>query len=207
MAPPHHINEILPRTTQAARDAEPLFSIRPGAVLQRDTVTQLQQITALRTQLEGALERARREGYEAGVEEVLSRCALALRGADELAKQHLEARANDILKLAIAVAERILHDTIAADPERWRDFILETFSTLSHEEHVEVIAGEHTLSLLEDMRARLERRLRGIPLVIRHDKDAAPWALRVEVPGATLELGIEHQLGAIARAWGVEEAT
>ena len=195
---------IIPRESAKALPTRSLFKVAPGAVIRREVAEQLGRLGALQATLEAALDEAYVEGQRRGLLEVLEQCAGALRGAEEVARQRLEARAGDIMTLALAVAERILQDTVDASPERWRRLIFEALETFPSHGAVSIQAGDAALELLERMRDEIEGRFgQRVALEGRGD-GAARWDLRISVGGASLDMGLEKQLEAIATAWGVE---
>ncbi|MBE3574840.1 MAG: hypothetical protein IMW99_05230 [Firmicutes bacterium] len=127
---------------------------------------------------EQGLEQGRGEGREAARSEVLAQCQLVARMAQELAQdrqQLLEAVAGDVVKLAWAIAEKIVHGQVQSDPELVQRTVRSVLSQLGDDTRVvlrvnpaeleQVLNWEPRFRTLLSTAAQLE--IRGDPQVER----------------------------------------
>ncbi len=147
------------------------------------------QAAATRAAVEGERAKAVREGFEQGYLEGAARWAAAVRAAQEGVRSSIERSREDVLRLALRVAEKILRQRVEARPESTLPMIDEALRSLQSQQQLRVVLRVHP-----DDRALLEQRR---PHWLDHFPAIATLAV---VPDETLERGgcrIESEHGAV----------
>lgn len=180
-------NAVLPREVAAELDVTPLFRVSPGVILDAATAQELVETSELRR-------RAQRAGYREGLEAGLARIAQRLEALETEWQRRIETAEEDIVTLAIRVAERVLHQSITTDRGRVLDLVREMRQTMGRDPaDIELLVGTEAAAMLGDGLERTGLRWRVVT-------DAAPWALRLKTPSSVLDFGLERQLAAVEEA-------
>jgi flagellar assembly protein FliH len=152
--------------------------------------------------------RARAAGAEAGRAEARAELADVARALGEAAaalaalRERLGERCQrELLSLALDVAERIVGEALAAEPERWLDMIRRAAREVVDRERVVVRASPRVAAVLRADAPALAAAL-GDPkaVVLVEDATLPEHGCVVESRSGDVDLGVETQVGEIARA-------
>lgn len=149
-----------------------------------------------------AYDEGRREGYEAGRREaeaevaaMRSQAAELLRTAQSERAEQLEAVRAEIARLALAVAERILHRRLAEDPELVVDLVSEAIKRARNGETLRVRANPRDIPLIAAREGELAASAAGLKnLELIEDPGIAPGGCLVETGHGYIDARIDSQL-------------
>jgi flagellar assembly protein FliH len=153
--------------------------------------------------LETIRKQARVEGEAVGAQRAAQRLEPVVASwqalVKELSGQRQKVRAEaeeDTVKLAVAIARRILHRELAADPEALLGLVKAAFSRLNARETRRLRVSPGDAQLIEEQRAQL-----GLPPGVELVRDAALPASSVifETARGELDASIDTQMGEIQR--------
>ena len=171
---------------------------RPGVSGGLRGAGQEQQLEAL---LRDAFERGRREG-EAAANDRLGPALDSLQGViRDLAGVRKRFRAEaeeDTVKLAIAIARRVLHRELATDPEAILGLVIAAFQRLNSRETFRLRVSPGAAAALEQNRARLD-----VPqgLELCADATLASGSAIFETSRGDLDISVDTQLAEIQRGF------
>lgn len=198
----HPFPKLIDADDPRTQHVRPLFHMTPGTLLSRDEIAYMRALQDLETRLQLALSHAQQVGRAQGLADVIAQCADALTQAQAQLHQHaLDARGT-ITTLALAAAERILLHTIRNDPHQLVPLVQHVIDSMAPAATLTLALGPDAFTLLEPLRDNLAQQ-RDITLQLRRCPNDTPWAMRLESPHGVVDLGLEQQLEAIAKAWGV----
>ncbi len=187
---------IVSREDPRARRARPLVRVVPGTLIRGEVAAQIRQLALLDEELQRRLEQAREEGREQGMADLVRSCASLLQRANDEADRLVVGATEEVIRLALAVATRVVHALVEADPVRIKHIVDEV-----RDHHYSL---RTPLTLFAGARAHEALLRLGIEddhiLTLHGDPDAEAWALRFESPDSVLHAGIEHQLSVVSRA-------
>lgn len=145
---------------------------------------------------------ARAEGHAAGHAEV----AALLHDAQAARDGLLASAEQDVARLALVAAERIVGAALAAEPERIGAIVEDVLTRARRATTVLVRAAPADVPAIERLREHLRERagLRG-PLAVRADETIARGGCVVETNLGQLDARVEVQIAALARALGIPE--
>jgi flagellar assembly protein FliH len=158
---------------------------------------------AFQVRLEAARQQARSEGEAAGAERSHRQLEPVIAGLSaaihDLARQRPRLRAEaeeDTVKLAVAIAQRVLHREMATDPEAILGLVKAAFAKLNaRETHRLRVSPEDAVSL-EENRARLELPP-GVEIVL--DTSLRRGSALFETSRGELDASVDTQLAEIER--------
>lgn len=147
-------------------------------------------------------EDGRREGYAAGKSEaeaevaaLRSQAAELLRAAQAEREQQLLAVRDEIARLAVSVAEKILRRRLNEDPELVVAMVSEAISRARNGETLRVRANPRDLPLIEAREDALVASVAGLKnLELIEDPGIAPGGCVVETGHGYIDARIDHQL-------------
>lgn len=151
---------------------------------------------------EGDREKAAREGFERGFEDGAARWAAATRAAQDGVRAAMERAREDVLRLALRVAEKILRQRVEAAPESMLPMIDEALRSLQAQQQLRVVLRVHPADrpLLEERRARWLDHLPGIAaLTVVPDEALDRGGCRIESEHGTVDATIGTQIRVVER--------
>ena len=143
---------------------------------------------------------ARREGLKLGRADALSTIALARREYDSL---HERAE-QDLVKLALALARKIVGHHLEVDPSSLTEMISRTLRLARGRRHIELRVNEHDFISLRDKRERFALAAGNPALFFVADSTVPPGGCRIETEAGFIDADIDTQLNTLALALGVE---
>ncbi|HLH40977.1 MAG TPA: FliH/SctL family protein [Bryobacteraceae bacterium] len=159
----------------------------------------------IESRVQAAYQQGHAEGESAGAQRAAERLEPAIaafnRIANELATLRKRFRAEveeDTVKLAIAIARRVLHREIATDPEAILGLVMAAFHKLNARETRRLRAAPADAALISQHRAKLS-----IPegLEICADASLAAGSVVFETSRGEMDASIDTQLGEIERGF------
>jgi flagellar assembly protein FliH len=157
----------------------------------------------IESHLEAARQQGRAEGEAAGAQraaQLLDPVLAELRAmVGELASQRKRLRAEaeeDTVKLALAIARRVLHRELATDPEAILGLVKAAFGKMNARETHRLRVSPSDAAVIEEHRARLE-----FPpgLEISRDASLASGSAVFETARGELDASVDTQIGEIER--------
>jgi flagellar assembly protein FliH len=180
------------KTAVAAAEPGPDYRLQI-AQLQRECEQQTQDARAAGLR-EG--EAAGRSRAAAELQPVVERLARAM---DELANLRGRLRSEaegDLIKLALAIARRVLRRELAIDPEALHGLVLAALEKLQAQEICRVrVHPSHAAAVT----ACLQKVVTGTPVEVIPDGSREPGAIIFETPRGNLDVSVESQLQEIER--------
>ena len=180
---------------------------RPGGGRAGSGTGAKSQFESPEEELQASLEAARREGRAEAEAEATRQAGQALEPViaslraviDELAGQRRRLRAEaeeDTVKLAVAIARRVLHRELATDPEAMLGLVKAAFSKLNARETQRLRVSPEDAAALEENRARL-----AFPpgLEIARDSSLHPGSAVFETARGELDASVDTQFAEIER--------
>jgi len=162
------------------------------------------------------LHKAIGEAYERGVSEGMKKgrdlerreLAGALKAAEELVKHMnrlrasiLERSADDILGLAFAIAEKVIHHEVAVNPHTVAGVLKMAVAAINEREHVRVRCNPRDLAVLEGLRPEFVGALDSMGgMEFVEDSSIAPGGVRIETEGGEVDARLDKQFDVIKDA-------
>lgn len=146
--------------------------------------------------------RAVRQGFEEGYESGAARWAAAARAARESVREAMERSREDVLRLALRVAEKILRQRVEASPESMLPMIDEALRSLQAQQQLRVVLRVNPAdrALLEGRRARwLDHFPAVATLTVVPDEGLSRGGCRIESEHGTVDATIETQIRVVER--------
>jgi len=167
------------------------------------------RVSELETQRPAELEQARQSGFEQGVrqarqeaakemEEALDRLARAIQEVPQVKRRVRNEAENEVVKLSLAVARRILHREITADPQSLQGLVYAALQRLQNREITKIRVFPASVKAV---RAALERNGGMSAIEVIADGVLQPGALLFETSLGELDASVETQLQEIERGF------
>ncbi|OIP31977.1 MAG: hypothetical protein AUK47_21475 [Deltaproteobacteria bacterium CG2_30_63_29] len=171
-------------------NATPLVRFQRGMLLPADQVARLEALRALEDDITAQHKEAAARGYAEGLRRAATDSVGILVAADAAARQRVEQARDDVLALALRLAERILGQAVTAQPEALERLLRELLEGLPDGDTVEVIVGSKAFEVLSE----------GLLAVrLQCDEAAPPWSLRMLSIAGQVDAGFETQLANVER--------
>ena len=198
-----------PQSSGSAGATRQMSTVSPGTEAEIDVAALKRRIADMESQRGAEVEHARKNGLEQGLrqgrqeaaaemESALDRLARAIQEVAQVKRKVRTDAENELVKLSLAIARRILHRELTADPQSLRGVVYAALQRLQNREitRVRVFAGG-----VPAVRAALERNggLTGIEIV--PDGMLQPGALLFETSLGELDASVETQLQEIERGF------
>ena len=145
---------------------------------------------------EAARERARQEGFEQGLSELTSALARARRAYDE----QIELAEQDMLELAVRLAERIVHHQITLDPEVARAMVAGALERVRDRRHVTVWLHPEDRQAIERWRDELTDSVAAQTLHFEADARIERGGCMIETEAGRVDARLQVQLESLKRA-------
>jgi len=139
---------------------------------------------------------AHEQGIEQGQREALEHLGRARAEYDRL----LRAQEQDMLDLALGIAQRIINRTVALDPSVIRDVVAQTLEQVRHKRQILVLLNPEDMRRLEPERAALQGVVEGASLYFDEDPQISPGGCVIETESGRIDARLEVQLAAIRAA-------
>lgn len=139
---------------------------------------------------------AHKQGIEQGQREALEHLGRARAEYDRL----LRAQEQDMLDLALGIAQRIINRTVALDPSVIRDVVAQTLEQVRHKRQILVLLNPEDMRRLEPDRAALQGVVEGASLYFDEDPQISPGGCVIETESGRIDARLEVQLAAIRAA-------
>ncbi len=218
--------QVVPLETLAAPDDESVGGIAtsapPATGLNAFLATAQRQgaalVEAAREQAEQIAATARADGYEVGqregreqalreVADLLTFAEAAVREVADTRARLLDESETALVALAIHAAEKILHATLEAEPERVADVLRGALRKAYVRDQLQVVCNPDDLALLEaasdDLRTKVGT-LKHLELV--GDRRISRGGVMVRTPGGDVDGRLETQLDRLRQAMLREES-
>jgi flagellar assembly protein FliH len=184
----------------------------PGANLagsEPDVETLKQHVAELEAQRSVELDEARQSGFEQGVrqcrqetaremEEALDRLARAIQEVPQVKRRVRQEAESEVVKLSLAVARRILHRELGADPQSLQGVVYAALQRLQNRELTKIRVFPASAPAV---RAALERNGGMAAIEVIPDTSLQPGALLFETSLGELDASVETQLQEIERGF------
>jgi len=185
--------------------------LRTGEAVAAQTPEPVENLAAQAAELEQQHQDRLREAHAAGVREGeaagRSKAAAELQTAiDRLARtieelSHLRAHLrkeaeSDVVKLALAIARRILRRELAIDPEALRGLVVAALDKLQGQELCRVKVHPSQTAMIK---AALQKSASGNPVEVLPDASREPGTVIFETQRGNLDASVESQLSEIER--------
>ncbi len=155
----------------------------------------------LRAQAEAQRDAVRLEAVEAGRQEGLARTAAALTRIAEEKERRLAGLERELAEVALAVARKLVGETLAAGPERVVGIAREALARARSRREVVLRVHPEDAALLGPEQPRLAALLERAPgLVLREDPGLERGGVVVETEAGRVDARIEAQLALLERA-------
>jgi len=195
-----HLSAKSPSTV---RDAAAVFAAEP------DLESLKVRVAELESQRPAELEQARQNGFEQGIrqarqeaakemEEALDRLARAIQEIPQVKRRVRNEAENEVVKLSLAVARRILHREITADPQSLQGVVYAALQRLQNREITKIRVFPASLIAV---RAALERNGGMAAIEVIADGALQPGGLLFETSLGELDASVETQLQEIERGF------
>jgi flagellar assembly protein FliH len=192
------------KTSPPSRDL-----VFPGSGDEPDLEILKLRVAELEAQRPAELEQARQSGFEQGVrqarqeaakemEEALDRLARAIQEVPQVKRKVRNEAENEVVKLSLAVARRILHREITADPQSLQGVVYAALQRLQNREITKIKVFPASVKAV---RAALERNGGMAALEVIADGALQPGALLFETSLGELDASVETQLQEIERGF------
>lgn len=155
-----------------------------------------QIIAAAQARAEQLRQEAHQRGIEQGQREALEHLGRARAEYDRL----LRAQEQDMLDLALGIAQRIINRTVALDPSVIRDVVAQTLEQVRHKRQILVLLNPEDMRRLEPDRAALQGVVEGASLYFDEDPQISPGGCVIETESGRIDARLEVQLAAIRAA-------
>jgi len=199
-------NPLLPKAPLQGRDAGVFLG---GADPDNDSETLKRQAEELEAKRALELEQARQSGFEHGVkqarqeaaremEEALDRLARAIQEVPQVKRKVRNEADNEVVKLSLAVARRVLHREITADPQSLQGVVYAALQRLQNREITKIRVFPASVKAV---RAALERNGGMAAMEVIGDDGLKPGALLFETSLGELDASVETQLQEIERGF------
>jgi flagellar assembly protein FliH len=167
------------------------------------------RVAELEARRPAELEQARQSGFEQGVkqarqeaakemEEALDRLARAIQEVPQVKRRVRNEAENEVVKLSLAVARRILHREITADPQSLQGVVYAALQRLQNREITKIRVFPASVKAV---RAALERNGGMAALEVIADGALQPGGLLFETSLGELDASVETQLQEIERGF------
>ena len=155
-----------------------------------------QIVERAKAQAQQLLKEAHQQGIEQGQRESLEHLGRARAEYDRL----LLAQEQDMLDLALGIAQRVIHRAVALDPSVIRDVVAQTLEQVRHKRQILVLLNPEDLRRLEPDRAALQGVVEGATLYLDEDPQISPGGCVIETESGRIDARLEVQLAAIRAA-------
>lgn len=155
-----------------------------------------QIIEQAKAQAQQLLKEAHQQGIEQGQREALEHLGRARAEYDRL----LRAQEQDMLDLALGIAQRVINRSVALDPSVIRDVVAQTLEQVRHKRQILVLLNPDDLRRLEPDRAALQGVVEGASLYLDEDPQISPGGCVIETESGRIDARLEVQLAAIRAA-------
>lgn len=155
-----------------------------------------QIIEQAKAQAQQLLKEAHQQGIEQGQREALEHLGRARAEYDRL----LRAQEQDMLDLALGIAQRVINRAVALDPSVIRDVVAQTLEQVRHKRQILVLLNPEDLRRLEPDRAALQGVVEGASLYLDEDPQISPGGCVIETESGRIDARLEVQLAAIRAA-------
>jgi flagellar assembly protein FliH len=180
-------NELARRLTAAREEG------RQQAL--RESAAQLGEAQRLRSEVETTVATVRREAEER-LAPVLRALSASLDDLENLEAQLIQAAETDLVRLAVAIAQRVLAHQVETDPAWMRDVLTDALKRLPDRRQVAIRLHPHDAALAREQLARLADAAGGSPLTIVDDPGLPRGGCILHSEGTTLDAGVA---GAVSR--------
>jgi len=175
-------------------------------------------VEVAREQAEDIAAQARADGYRTGFDEgqaqaqreiadLLRFAESAVREVSDTRARLLEENETAMVELALQIAEKILHTTLAAEPQRVTDVLRGALRKAYVRDHLQVVCNPDDLALIEGTEAALQAQvgtLKGLELI--GDRRVQRGGVIVRTPGGDVDATIGSQLERLRAAMLGEDA-
>jgi flagellar assembly protein FliH len=180
-----------------------------GGVEGLDIAGLRQRVTELEAQRAAELEQARKAAFEQGVrqgrqeaaaemESALDRLARTIQEVAQVKRKVRTEAENELVKLSLAIARRILHREVTADPQSLRGVVYAALQRLQNREITRIRVFP---AAVPSVRAALERNGGMAAIEIMPDGLLPPGGLLFETSLGDLDASVETQLQEIERGF------
>ncbi len=166
------------------------------AELQTATDEAAEIIEAARVEAERIREQAREEGHREGVSQVME----ALEQARSEYDRTMQAAEQDMLELAMRMAERIVRHQIELAPELAKDLIDESLDLVRDKRQIMVIVHPEDLPILEQWRSQLEMGVEASYIHFEEDERIGRGGCMIETEAGRVDARLEVQLQTFKQA-------
>ena len=201
---------VSPKADRVAQNLQRESPVRPVVVSAEAEVAALQRRVAdLEAQLTVEVERARRSGFEEGrrqgkqeseneMQAALDRLARTIQDLAQVKRKVRSDAESELVKLSLAIARRILHRELTADPQSLRGVVYAALQRLQNREITRIRVFP---AAVPAVRAALERNGGMAALEIVPDGMLQPGGILFETSLGELDASVETQLQEIERGF------
>jgi flagellar assembly protein FliH len=197
---------LLAKGPAAARDAG---SLGAASIPELDLEGMRQHVAELEAKRDSDLEQSRQNGFEQGLrqarqeaakemQEALDRLARAIQEVPQVKRRMRNEAENEVVKLSLAVARRILHREMTSDPQSLQGLVYAALQRLQNREITKIRVYPASVNAV---RSALERNGGMAAIEISGDGALQPGALLFETSLGELDASVETQLQEIERGF------
>ncbi|MCU0227880.1 MAG: FliH/SctL family protein [Bryobacterales bacterium] len=176
-------------------------AVGAGAIVRQPLLQAAEEAREILTQAHQERDRIRQEAREQGFREGFQQWDTAIRRVKDTTDTYVREHQQDFLKLAVRIAEKILGDSLRADPQQIIQVVREALRNLSRERRLTIEVAPGQGDFLESQRQALEARVgQDCTVRILETPEVSPGGCLLRSDLGIIDARVETQLALLERA-------